>query len=424
MKLTTRPRGTNDIIPGEIGLWLKLEEKVRQVCHAYGYQELRTPIFEHTELFQRGIGDTTDIVEKEMYTFTDRGQRSLTLRPEGTAPVVRAYLENNLASGPLPVKVFYFGPMFRYERPQAGRYRQFTQFGLEVFGSSDPLLDVETIVLPIELYKACGLSGFEVEINSIGCPSCRGAYREKLISYFQPHVEHLCGSCQNRLERNPMRLLDCKVEGCQEIMNGAPSIGEYLCPDCLEHFSKVQAYLDALEIPYRLNSRLVRGFDYYTRTVFEVTYSELGSQNAIGAGGRYDGLVEECGGSPTPAVGFAVGVERLLLALKSQNKLQDDTQGPAAYLVHFGGETKVKAAQVAYYLRSQGLWVELDYLERSVRAQMKAANRLHSQYVLIFGEEELANDEVVIRSMQDGQEQTVSLQDLRQLTKIVGACAK
>lgn len=424
MTLTMKPRGTNDIGPGEIELWLQLEQKMRQVCHAYGYQELRTPIFEHTELFQRGIGDTTDIVEKEMYTFLDRGQRSITLRPEGTAPVVRAYLENNMASGPLPVKLYYYGPMFRYERPQAGRYRQFTQFGFEVIGSSDPLLDVEAIALPLELYKLCGLSGFQVSINSIGCPDCRGAYREQLVQYFEPHTEELCGSCQNRMHRNPLRLLDCKAESCQVIMADAPLITDHLCSDCGEHFAKVLSYLDALQIAYHLNPRLVRGFDYYTRTVFEVSCSELGSQNAIGGGGRYDGLIEEVGGKSTPAVGFAVGVERLLLALKNQSKLQADAKGPAAYLVHFGGDTKLKAAQVAYYLRGQGLWVELDHLDRSVRAQMKAANKLGSQHVLVFGEEELAKNLVVVRNMQDGQEQTVDLEDFEQLTKIVGAWGK
>lgn len=421
MALTMRPRGTNDIVPGEIELWLELEEKIRQVCHAYGYQEIRTPMFEHTELFQRGIGDTTDIVEKEMYTFLDRGERSITLRPEGTAPVVRAYLENKLGSGALPVKVFYYGPMFRYERPQSGRYRQFTQFGLEVLGSGDPLLDVETIVLPLEVYKACGLTGFTVEINSIGCSNsdCRPAYREELIAYFEPQAEKLCKNCQSRLHRNPLRLLDCKNEGCQPILNGAPNISSYLCADCKDHFSQVCAYLDALEITYKINPRLVRGFDYYTRTVFEVTYSELGSQNAIGAGGRYDGLIEEVGGDPTPAVGFAVGVERLLLALKSQNKLEASTARPNAYLVHFGGESKIKAAQVAYFLRGQGLWIELDYLDRSVRAQMKAANRLNSSYVLVFGEEELANNQVLIRNMADGQEQLHNLDQLEELIKIL-----
>lgn len=419
MALTTRPRGTNDIIPGEIELWLELEEKIRQVCHAYGYRELRTPMFEHTELFQRGIGDTTDIVEKEMYTFQDRGQRSITLRPEGTAPVVRAYLENKLGSGALPVKVFYYGPMFRYERPQSGRYRQFTQFGLEVLGSADPLLDVETIVLPLEVYKACGLTGFTVELNSIGCSGCREEYRQKLIAFFEPQVDKLCSACQSRLHRNPLRLLDCKNEECQPILNEAPNIAEYLCGDCSDHFAQVRVYLDALEINYNINPRLVRGFDYYTRTVFEVTYSELGSQNAIGAGGRYDGLIEEVGGEATPAVGFAVGVERLLLALKSQNKLEAKTNPTNAYLVHFGGESKIRAAQVAYYLRGQGLWVELDYLDRSVRAQMKAANRLASKYVLVFGESELANNQVLVRDMADGKEQLHSLDDLASLIKIL-----
>ncbi len=424
MALTSKPRGTNDLIPGEIELWQQLEEKIRVVCHAYGYQELRTPMFEHTELFQRGIGDATDIVEKEMYTFLDRGERSITLRPEGTAPLVRAYIENNLGSGALPVKLYYYGPMFRYERPQAGRYRQFTQFGCEALGSSDPLLDVEAIALPLELYKTCGLSGFEVELNSIGCPACRSSYREKLVQFFEPHSDSLCRSCRDRLHRNPMRLLDCKVESCQRIIEDAPVITEHLCGDCADHFAQVRQYLDELQIPYNLNPRLVRGFDYYTRTVFEVVSSELGSQNAIGGGGRYDGLVEEVGGKPTPAVGYAVGVDRLLLALKSQNKLQVDSTGPSAYLVHFGGNTKLKAARVAHLLRGKGLWVELDHMDRSVKAQMKQANRLDSKYVLVFGEEELRNNQVVVKNMQDGAEEKVALDDMGQLTKILGVCAK
>ncbi len=422
--LTSRPRGTNDIIPGEIELWLDLEQKIRTVCHAYGYKELRTPMFEHTELFQRGIGDTTDIVEKEMYTFIDRGQRSITLRPEGTAPLVRAYIENNLGSGALPVKLFYYGPMFRYERPQAGRYRQFTQFGCEALGSADPLLDVETIALPLEIYQACGLSGFEVQLNSIGCPECRATYREALIVYFEPLEDKVCGSCQGRLHRNPLRLLDCKVEACQANILDAPNIIEYLCLDCADHFSQVRTYLDQLNIPYTLNPRLVRGFDYYTRTVFEVTSSELGSQNAIGGGGRYDGLVEEVGGKPTPAVGYAVGVDRLLLALKSQNKIHLSLPGPNLYVVHFGGDTKLKAAQIAHILRGRGLWIELDHSDRSVKAQMKAANKLDSQYVLVIGEEELANNQAVLRNMKNRQEQPVALDDLETLTKNVGVCGK
>lgn len=422
MTLATRPRGTNDILPEEVELWLRLEEQIKRVCHAYGYGELRTPMFEHTELFQRGIGDTTDIVEKEMYTFTDRGRRSLTLRPEGTAPVVRAFLENKLDSGPLPVKLFYYGPMFRYERPQSGRYRQFTQFGFEALGSDDPLLDAESIALPLELYEACGLSGFEVEINSIGCSQCREPYRKELVNYFEPLKAQLCTSCQSRLHRNPLRLLDCKSEGCQKIIAQAPDIREHLCTECSDHFKQVRTYLDVLGISYQINPRLVRGFDYYSRTVFEVIYADLGAQDAIGAGGRYDGLVEECGGQPTPAVGFAVGVERLLLALKAQNKLEAAPRPPVAYLVHFGGKTKIEAAKVAHHFRKQGLWVEVDYLDRSMRAQMKAANRLDSKYVLIFGEEELAAGQVLVRNMQDGEQKLHSLQQLEQLINTLGAC--
>lgn len=424
MTLATRPRGTNDILPADAELWLELEEKIRRVCHAYGFGEIRTPIFEHTELFQRGIGDTTDIVEKEMYTFTDRGERSLTLRPEGTAPVVRAFLENKLGSGPLPVKLYYYGPMFRYERPQSGRYRQFTQFGFEILGSDDPLLDAESIALPLELYEACGLDGFEVEINSIGCPECRPAYRAALVDYFEPQRDKLCQSCQSRLDRNPLRLLDCKVKGCQPIIASAPTISEYLCADCTDHFSQVLSYLDVLEISYNVNPRLVRGFDYYTRTVFEVKYAALGAQDAIGAGGRYDGLVEECGGQSTPAVGFAVGVERLLLALKAQDKLGESKKSPLAYLIHFGGETKLEAARVAHYFRKRGIWVEMDYMDRSMRAQMKAANRLASRYVLIFGEEELAAGQVLVRNMGDGQQELKDLQQLDELITALGACEK
>ncbi|NLJ80302.1 MAG: histidine--tRNA ligase [Firmicutes bacterium] len=420
MPLWTRPRGTSDILPEEIELWLKLEEKIRAVCHAFGYRELRTPMFEHTELFQRGIGEATDIVEKEMYTFQDRGQRSITLRPEGTAPIVRAYLENKLGAGSLPVKVFYYGPMFRYERPQAGRYRQFTQFGLEALGSSDPLLDVETIALPIELYRACGLEGFEVELNSIGCPSCRQEYRKELVAYAGPLRQELCPSCQSRLDRNPMRLLDCKEEGCRRLLKDAPAIEDYLCQECSSHFSQVRSYLGALDISYHLNPHLVRGFDYYTRTVFEVTFPKLGSQDAIGAGGRYDGLVEECGGQPTPAVGFAVGVERLLLALKSQGKLKLEKKGPAVFIVNFGGRTKVKAAQLAQSLRREGFWAEMDYLDRSIRAQMKSANRLRAGYVLVLGEEELAQKKVLLRDMETGREEFYKLDEPEQLMKALG----
>lgn len=414
MALTTSPRGTADIYGDNLNNWLKLEGIIREICRTYGYQEIRTPIFEHTELFERGIGDTTDIVEKEMYTFIDRGDRSITLRPEGTAPVVRAFLEHRMDQGPLPVKLFYFGPMFRYERPQAGRYRQFHQFGLEVLGSDDPLLDVETILLPIELYKACGLEGFVVELNSIGCPECRTRYRDDLKEFIRPHLQDMCNSCQSRFERNPMRLLDCKREGCRKVLADAPVILDYLCEACADHFAQVRAYLDALKVTYELNPKLVRGFDYYTRTVFEVTYAGLGAQNAIGAGGRYDGLVEEVGGKHTPAVGFAVGVERLLLALESEGGFTAEPPRPDVYVVQFGGQTKVKAAQLINELRSAGMQAELDYMDRSVKAQFKSANRINAKWVLILGEEELAAGKVKLRNMDDGTEELIDLSNIIQ----------
>jgi len=332
--------------------------------------------------------------------------------------VVRAYLEHKMGQGPLPVKLFYLGPMFRYERPQAGRYRQFHQFGLEVLGSADPLLDVETILLPVELYKACGLKGFVVELNSIGCSVCRPRYREELKEYIRPHLNEMCRSCQGRFERNPLRLLDCKIESCRAVLADAPLITDYLCPECSQHFAQVRSYLDLLQVEYKLNPKLVRGFDYYTRTVFEVTFAGLGAQNAIGAGGRYDGLVEEVGGSPTPAVGFAVGVERLLLALESEGSFAAEPPRPAGFIVQFGGETKVRAAQLMYELRRAGLHVEMDHLDRSVRAQMKAANRMNARWVLILGEEELAAQQVKLKNMDLGTEELVDLDAVIQCMQV------
>lgn len=407
---TTRPRGTNDILPGEVHKWQKLEEIIRRVCRNYGYQEMRTPIFEHTELFERGIGEATDIVEKEMYTFTDRGDRSLTLRPEGTAPVVRAFLENKLYGQALPGKFYYIGPMFRYERPQAGRYRQFYQFGVEVIGSKDPSLDVEMITMPIEVYKACGLEGFEVNLNSIGCPKCRPAYRDRLKKLFSERKEQLCGSCQARLERNPLRILDCKVDKCKEATKDIPSVTDSLCPDCRDHFTQVCSYLDDLGVKYVVNPRLVRGFDYYTKTVFELIVPSLGAQNAVGGGGRYDGLVEEMGGNSLPAVGFAVGMERLLLAIKDDETFSED--GADIYIAQFGGATKQEAVRLAHTLRQHGLWVEYDYLDRSLKAQMKAANRVNADWVIIIGEDELTDEQVTVRHMDTGTEQMVDIKGL------------
>lgn len=409
-----RPRGTNDILPGNSEHWQVIEAKIRDICHNFGYQEIRTPIFEHTELFERGIGETTDIVEKEMYSFADRGERSITLRPEGTAPVVRAFLENKLYADPLPAKLYYIGPMFRYEKPQAGRYRQFYQFGVEAIGSSEPALDVEMINLPIEFYKACGLSGFQVHINSIGCPTCRPTYRDTLKEMFSDQLEEFCGSCQGRIERNPLRVLDCKVPQCQELISNIPLVLDSLCPDCSDHFAQVRKYLDLLDIEYIINPKLVRGFDYYTRTVFEIIVPSLGAQNAIGGGGRYDGLVEECGGSPLPAVGFAVGLDRLLLSLEKQTDNIFTEQKPQGFVAHFGGETKAVAIKIVNDLRKLGFWVEMDYLDRSLRAQMRAANRFDCDWVVMVGEEELAANEIKIRWMGSGEEKNVKLEVIQQ----------
>ena len=408
-----RPRGTNDILPGASEHWQFVEQKIRDICHNFGYQEIRTPIFEHTELFERGIGETTDIVEKEMYTFQDRGDRSITLRPEGTAPVVRAFLENKLYAQPLPAKLYYFGPMFRYEKPQAGRYRQFYQFGVEAIGSADPALDVEMIVLPIEFYKSCGLSGFQVHINSIGCPTCRPTYRDTLRKMFSEKLDQFCSNCQGRIERNPLRVLDCKSPKCQELIDDIPLVLDSLCPECSEHFAQVRQYLDLLEIDYIINPKLVRGFDYYTRTVFEITVASLGAQNAIGGGGRYDGLVEECGGNPAPAVGFAVGLDRLMLALKNQESQIFTPRKPDGFVAHFGGVTKPVAIKVVNDLRKQGLWVEMDYLDRSLKAQMKSANRFNCNWVLIIGEDELADNKVKLRWLASGEEEEVELDNIQ-----------
>ncbi len=403
------PRGTNDILPDAVGGWQYLERIVRETCERYGYREIRLPLFEHTEVFARGVGETTDIVEKEMYTFQDRSGRSLTLRPEGTAQVVRAFIEHKLYGKALPFKVYYIGPMFRYERPQKGRYRQFHQFGVEALGSASPLLDVEMIALPISLYRAAGLNEFEVHINSIGCHVCRPAYREKLTAYLSERRQALCPTCRERLERNPLRVLDCKNPGCREATEGAPKSHEHLCTECHDHFSTVRAGLDAVGIRYVLNPRLVRGLDYYSRTVFELIGLDLGAQDALGGGGRYDGLVEQCGGPPTPAVGFAVGMERLLLSLEARDALRSDGRAPQVYVAALGDAARSRALEIALAMRQAGLRTELDYEDRSLKAQMRTAQRSGAQYVVILGDDELAAGRAAVRKMATGEQSEVPL---------------
>lgn len=414
---TSAPRGTFDILPEDALRWRWLEEAIRRVFNYYGYQEIRTPVFEHTELFQRGIGETTDIVEKEMYTFTDKGGRSLTLRPEGTAPVVRAYVEHNLYSKGGITKLFYLGPMFRQERPQAGRFRQFHQFGVELFGTESPLADAEVITVAVELYKELGLTGLEVLVNSIGCPACRGEYQQALLSRLTPVKEELCASCQRRLERNPMRLLDCKNPRCRELTANVPRVTDYLCPACRGHLEKTLLLLDKAGIGYRLEPRLVRGFDYYTRTVFEVISAGLGAQNAVCGGGRYDHLVEEVGGPPVPGVGFASGMERLLLTLEQQGKFAGFSSAPQVFFVVLDENLAAEGFQLATGFRREGIVTEACLEVKSLKAQMRAAGKLQAEFVVILGEDEWKDGQVSVRRMADGQQWRVGCNEVHRFIK-------
>lgn len=409
--LTTRPRGTNDFLPGDTERWHYLENLLREICNEYGYREIRTPIFEHTELFQRGVGETTDIVEKEMYTFLDRGERSITLRPEGTASTVRAYLEHKLFANPQPVKLYYLGPMFRYERPQAGRYRQFHQFGIEVFGSSNPAVDAEVISLALEIYCRLGLKGLEVHLNSVGCPNCRPQHRERLQEFLQKELSGLCKDCQGRYHKNPLRILDCKNPHCQEISSGAPTILQCLCSECREHFHDVQECLDLIGIKYVIDERLVRGLDYYTKTAFEIIVREIGAQSAICGGGRYDGLVESLGGQPTPGVGFALGMERIFPTLKTQDIDIPVKNAMDIFIVTLGSEAGKKGFQLLTGLRREGIKAEKDYLNRSLKSQMKYADKFHVKYTIILGENELNKGVVLLRNMVTSKQEEIPLEN-------------
>ena len=408
------PRGTVDVFPEIPGIWSRLEDTVRSVCRKAGYTEIRTPIFEHTELFQRGVGESTDIVEKEMYTFLDKGKRSITLRPEGTAPVVRAYLEHKMWAGPQPVKVYYIGPMFRYERPQLGRLRQHTQFGVEALGSPSPALDAEVISLLISVYQAMGLHGFVVRLNSLGCPECRIRYKEIIFAILSKHVDELCADCNRRLTRNPLRVLDCKNEQCKAQAGAVPPIYEHLCEDCSLHFEGVKQCLEALDIAYELDPTIVRGLDYYTKTVFEVIHSGLGAQDALGGGGRYDGLAEELGGKPTPGVGFAAGIERAVQVLQgaADEKTGQFASGIDLFIAALGDEARLEAFRQANDLRKHGVSVDIDYLERSLKSQMKFADKLGARKVAIIGEDELKGNYVILRDMETREQTRVPSGDL------------
>ncbi len=410
--LTSGPRGTKDILPGVVEQWQQFEGLVRDMCRRYNYREIRTPIFEHTELFQRGVGETTDIVEKEMYTFFDRGERSVTLRPEGTAAVVRAFIEHKMYAEPQPTKLYYLGPMFRYDRPQAGRYRQFHQFGVEAVGAAGPAIDAEVIVLAVHMLEQLGLTGLQLFINSVGCPQCRPLYKTALQQFLQEKTGRLCGDCQSRYERNPLRILDCKNKECGELTQGAPAVVDCLCPECAAHFSRLQSLLTGAGIAYSVNPRLVRGLDYYTKTAFEIQYPPLGAQSAVCGGGRYDGLIAQCGGEPMPGIGFGMGIERVMLALEKQGLLTQGAKPLALFLAGMGDAACNAAFALLRKARAAGLAAEMDYMDRSLKAQMKYAAKIPARFVAILGEEELAEQVVSLRNMNSGEQTKVPFEKL------------
>ncbi len=415
--LTNAPRGTKDILPDTVGDWNYIEKEIRELCRRFGYSEIRTPIFEHTELFQRGIGEGTDVVDKEMYTFTDRGDRSITLRPENTASAVRAYLQNKLYAESNLVKLFYIGSMFRYDRPQAGRMREFHQFGVEALGEANPAVDAEVILLAMSLLEGFGLKDLELSINSVGCPKCRSQYRTMLQDFFRDKLDDLCEDCRSRFDRSPLRILDCKKDSDKSYMADAPKITDCLCEECGDHFQKLQQHLTNAGVKFQHDPRLVRGLDYYTKTAFEIKYPPLGAQSAVAGGGRYDGLIEEMGGNPTPAVGFATGLERLLLALESQNLLPEKHRSVDAYVVALGENAQAEGFKLLNSLRQAGLSAAMDFAGRSMKAQMKQANKLNASYAIILGDDEIAEGVAMVRSMSDSSQEKIAMESVVEKVK-------
>ena len=408
--MITKPRGTEDVLPKDSKLWQYIENTARRVCELYGYKEIRTPVFEHTELFTRGVGDTTDVVQKEMYTFEDKGGRSITLKPEGTATLVRSYIENSLYANPQPTKLSYMTPCFRYEKPQSGRLREFHQFGIECFGASSPATDAEVISLACMFLSELNLKGIKLNINSIGCPVCRKDYNQKLKAYFEEYKEQLCPTCLERLEKNPMRIIDCKSEICSKIAEKAPKIVDYLCDECHNHFENTKERLDNMGIEYTVNPDIVRGLDYYTKTVFEFVSDCLGAQSTVCGGGRYSGLVEELGGKPADGIGFAAGLERLILVLKAQqgeSAVIEDT--PGIFIATMGDTAEKMAQKLIFELRRMGIHAEQDLCGRSLKAQMKYADKLSSRYSVVIGDDEIAKNKAILKSMSTGETAEISL---------------
>lgn len=413
MLITQSPKGTEDLLPQDSYRWQYLEKSFKDVCDSFGYKEIRVPTFEHTELFERGVGDTTDVVQKQMYTFLDKGGRSVTLRPEGTSSVARCFLQHSLYAQAMPLKMFYNAACFRYENKQKGRLREFHQFGVEAFGSYGPSIDAEIISLALTFLKNVGLSDLSVNINSIGCPECRKKYNEALKEYFRPNLSELCQTCNERFERNPLRILDCKSPICGEIAKGAPTILEYICDDCREHFTGLQKYLDAMQIQYKIDTGIVRGLDYYTKTVFEI----ISGPFTVCGGGRYDGMIEEFGGDSVPGIGFGLGIERLLIRLDDLGIEIPKEDGIDLYIAPLGDDARIFVQKLVYDLRKQGANVETDHMQRGLKAQMKYANKIGAKYSVVIGDDEIKNNVVNLKNMDSGDEEKVILNDIISVIK-------
>ena len=407
--ITKAIKGTKDVLPAEVHKNQYIEATCITAAGNCGFKEIRTPVFEHTELFQRGVGDTTDVVQKEMYTFDDKGGRSITLRPEGTAGAARSFLENGLSNDTLPQKVCYLTSCYRYEKPQAGRLREFHQFGVECFGASEPIADAEIISLAKQIFDELGVGEIHLEINSIGCPECRKEYHKALKEYFISKQDELCSNCRERLERNPMRLLDCKVPSCKELAKEAPVVLDYLCEDCKEHFEKVKKYLDAMNIEYTVNPKIVRGLDYYTKTVFEFVADSIGAQGTVCGGGRYDGLIEEFGGQKTPSLGFGMGLERLQLVMEAQNCPFPESERPDLFIAALGEKAQLKAVEIAKDMRDEGFSVVYDVNGRSLRAQMKYADKLGAKFNIVIGDSEVEEGKAKLKNMSSGESADIDL---------------
>lgn len=406
------PKGTRDVLPSEAYKWHFVENNARRIAALYGLREIRTPVFEHTELFLRGVGDTTDIVNKEMYTFLDKGNRSITLKPEGTAGVVRSFIENGLASGVLPLKMYYITPVFRYERPQAGRLREHHQFGVEIFGGKGAETDAEVILLARDYIAALGAEGVELNLNSIGCKHCRPKFNEALKEYLRPHLSEMCDTCRARFDKNPLRILDCKEEACSAINEGAPKTVDFLCDECREHFEKLKSILDTCGVKYRLNPKLVRGLDYYSKTVFEFVSTNIGSQGTVLGGGRYDTLIENLGGPSVPAVGFGSGIERMLLLLENTGKTVPAEDPVGVYVAGLDEEARKAAFALADALRRAGVSAEIDHAARSVKAQFKYAGKIGARFVVVIGSNELESGEYTVKDMSDSSSENVKAEEV------------